>query len=559
MTTTGRGAWRGAMASAALALLCAGCTGASQPPVRDPVEPPPAPLDTSAVATSPRAIEVTWSATSDGASTILLERSLAPEAGFVQIHTLGAEALSAVDQPLEPGTTYFYRVRASNAAGPSGYSNVASATTAAPAATAPAAPDGLAAVALSAAAIDVTWRDRSSDETGFKVERSPGGPAGFVQVGTVGAGTTVFHDAGLAAATTYAYRVRATNAAGDSAYTATATATSQAAAASPPAAPTAVAAAPLSSSAVRVTWTDASTDETAFTIERGAAGAGPFAAIGSARAGATSFVDTTCAAGTAYRYRVLATNASGASAPSDVAAASTPSGGAQADVGSALATLAGRSVFFGHASVGGQLMTGLDRLLAANAGAAPRRLGTTSAAQVHAGIFAEHYFVADNGFPVEKMDEFRDALLAGAGAGRLGDVVDVAVMKLCYADFFDAVGFFASGGTAAGLFARYQAHVQALEAAFPRLSLVHVTAPLYVDTATNARREAYNDLIRSTYPASRVFDLALIESTDPSGHAVTGAGGVRALYPGYSLDGGHLTPEAVDLVTRRLVLFLAGL
>ncbi|MDT9121434.1 fibronectin type III domain-containing protein, partial [Escherichia coli] len=60
----------------------------------------------------------------------------------------------------------------------------------------------------------------------FKIERSTNGTS-WAQVGTVGAGVTLFNDTDLLAGTQYTYRVRATNAVGDSAYSATASATTQ--------------------------------------------------------------------------------------------------------------------------------------------------------------------------------------------------------------------------------------------------------------------------------------------------------------------------------------------
>jgi hypothetical protein len=85
----------------------------------------------------------------------------------------------------------------------------------------PAAPSGLTATATSPSSVRLTWADNSADETGFVVERSPNGTT-FAAVGTVGANVTVFDDTGLAAGTTYTYRVRATNAAGPGAPSATA-------------------------------------------------------------------------------------------------------------------------------------------------------------------------------------------------------------------------------------------------------------------------------------------------------------------------------------------------
>ena len=74
------------------------------------------------------------------------------------------------------------------------------------------------ATALDTSRIKLTWKDNSTGETGFKIERSTSSTTGFVQIGTVGTGVTTFTDTGLASRTTYYYRVRAYNSGGNSAY-----------------------------------------------------------------------------------------------------------------------------------------------------------------------------------------------------------------------------------------------------------------------------------------------------------------------------------------------------
>jgi hypothetical protein len=84
---------------------------------------------------------------------------------------------------------------------------------------APAAPGNLSATAAANQVnqIDLAWTDTSDDETSFKVERSPDGTT-WSQIASLNANTTSFADAGLACGTTFHYRVRAANAAGNSAY-----------------------------------------------------------------------------------------------------------------------------------------------------------------------------------------------------------------------------------------------------------------------------------------------------------------------------------------------------
>ena len=92
--------------------------------------------------------------------------------------------------------------------------------------TIPAAPSSLTAAAASASQINLTWSDNSANETGFVIERCQGAGCGnFAALVPVGANTTSYSNTGLAASTSYSYRVAATNGAGASPYSNTASAT----------------------------------------------------------------------------------------------------------------------------------------------------------------------------------------------------------------------------------------------------------------------------------------------------------------------------------------------
>jgi uncharacterized membrane protein/phosphodiesterase/alkaline phosphatase D-like protein len=78
----------------------------------------------------------------------------------------------------------------------------------------PSAPTAVTATGLDASSIKVMWNG-SVGATSYKIQRSPDGSAGWTQVGMSTA--TAFTDTGLAAATTYYYRVIASNSTGDSA------------------------------------------------------------------------------------------------------------------------------------------------------------------------------------------------------------------------------------------------------------------------------------------------------------------------------------------------------
>ena len=193
---------------------------------------------------------------------------------------------------------------------------------------APSTPAGLTAAAASVTQINLSWTASTDNVgvTGYKVERCTGAAcSSFSQVATPS--TTTFNDTGLISSTSYSYRVRATDAAGNlSTFSATSTTTTMASDTTPPTAPTNLTAAAISASQVNLSWT-ASTDNVAVTgykVERctGAA-CSNFAQV--ATPATTTFNDTGLASSTSYSYRVRATDAaSNFSGYSSIATASTP-------------------------------------------------------------------------------------------------------------------------------------------------------------------------------------------------------------------------------------------
>jgi len=99
----------------------------------------------------------------------------------------------------------------------------------------PTAPSALSASAASSSQINLTWTDNSTTETAFKVEQASASTGPWTELASsVAANTTSYSVTGLSAATTYYFRVRASNATGNSDYTATASATTSAAPPPPP-------------------------------------------------------------------------------------------------------------------------------------------------------------------------------------------------------------------------------------------------------------------------------------------------------------------------------------
>jgi hypothetical protein len=70
------------------------------------------------------------------------------------------------------------------------------------------APRSLVAAPVSSSSIGLTWKDASTLETGFSIERSLAQKTGFAVIATVAKNTTTYRDAGRAPGTRYYYRVR---------------------------------------------------------------------------------------------------------------------------------------------------------------------------------------------------------------------------------------------------------------------------------------------------------------------------------------------------------------
>jgi fibronectin type 3 domain-containing protein len=189
----------------------------------------------------------------------------------------------------------------------------------------PTAPTALTPSVVSGTQINLSW-PASTDNVGvagYRIERCQGvGCTGFTQIAAQ-TGTT-FNDQGLSPNTSYSYRVRATDAAGNlGGYSPVATATTQAP--SPPSAPTGFVASPVTTTRVDLTWAAATSNVGIANYElQRCVGAGctNFATIASPTN--LSYSDQGLLANTTYRYQVRAIDTASETGPfSSVATATT--------------------------------------------------------------------------------------------------------------------------------------------------------------------------------------------------------------------------------------------
>lgn len=248
-------------------------------------------------------------------------------------------------------------------------------------------------------------------------------------------------------------------------------------------------------------------------------------------------------------------------ASSATAAAAEPDASLRAE----LDRVAQRRIYFGHQSVGNNLLDGIKQL-AAKLGVPVRTAEAPTASGVPPATFG-HTPVARNGDPLQKLQSFEQAM------GQQPAGLDIALIKFCYVDI-------TANTDAKALFARYRATMDGLKAKHPGTAFVHVTTPLTIAQSglkaslkkligrvphgviENQRREEYNALLRQTYQGREpIFDLARIESTAPDGTAVTvewNGSASPAMAPVYTDDGGHLNDAGKLRAARELISVLAS-
>lgn len=156
--------------------------------------------------------------------------------------------------------------------------------------------------------MEVSWSDLSSNEDGFNVERATSTNGVYLTVATTTANTVSFSDSGLSPGQQYCYRVRAYNTGGYSAYSNSDCETTSS---TTPIAPSALSTTS-SAKAVGLSWTDNSSDESGFQVERSTnSSSGPWSQIATSTPNMTTYEDSNVDSDQTYCYRVRAYNGAG--------------------------------------------------------------------------------------------------------------------------------------------------------------------------------------------------------------------------------------------------------
>ena len=231
--------------------------------------------------------------------------------------------------------------------------------------------------------------------------------------------------------------------------------------------------------------------------------------------------------------------------------------------------LAEANIFFGHQSVGYNIVNGLEDIIRDSNPVKLNVVETSSPPDFARPVFA-HSPVGKNSQPISKIGRFAEIINSG-----VGEKLDVAVLKFCYVDV-------TSDSNPSEIFEKYKAAISDMERRYPRVRFLHLTAPLtsppkgakktikgfakwFLGRPTaiddNLRREQYNKLIREEYGKNgSVFDIAFIESVGPGGLACyVDSQGQRIPFmaPEYTDDGGHLNKLGRVVVAEQMLITLS--
>jgi len=169
--------------------------------------PPVSPSNLTAVRNG--SITLNWLDNSDNETSFEIERSR-DGSSWVTVGLVDSDETHFVDANSDPKITYYYRVFAKNNIG-SSVSNIIIVD----GLSLPGAPTNLELAFITQTIADFYWQDQSDNESGFRIERRTDNND-WETIADVGAGVSQYIDTGLIASTSYDYRVRAVNAAGES-------------------------------------------------------------------------------------------------------------------------------------------------------------------------------------------------------------------------------------------------------------------------------------------------------------------------------------------------------
>lgn len=248
----------------------------------------------------------------------------------------------------------------------------------------------------------------------------------------------------------------------------------------------------------------------------------------------------------------------------------------------AIEALTGKKILFGHASVGNNIISGIEDIIESDERFA--KLHFYELTELSQPGFYD-FMVRKNRFPKEKCDHFKSTL----SNQNVGNFFDIAFFKFCFVDINN-------NSNVQEIFEYYVETIKHIKEKFPKLTIVHVTMPLKVHSwgpkyllinlskgklrmakhivytfkrnltegdIENVKRNEFNKMLINKYKdIDPIYDLAKIESSLPNGKIVSFKhNGVD--YPSlaveYTDDGGHLNKLGRYYAAKELLITLSNI
>jgi len=233
-------------------------------------------------------------------------------------------------------------------------------------------------------------------------------------------------------------------------------------------------------------------------------------------------------------------------------------------------SLSDKKIFFGHQSVGFNIIDGIKDLMAYATPEYNLNIIELSAPEPLSAPGFYHARVGSNVDPISKIDDFARQMDAG-----IGNTADIAFFKFCFVDIRSQTDI-------KKVFQHYTQTMERLKEKYPQTKFIHFTVPLSTTVTSwktkvktligkkdiweyddNIRKNQFNNMIRGYYSGKEpVFDIAKFESLYPSGRRsffkVNGQE-YFDLAPEYTYDDGHLNERGRKWVAEHLLIFLSGL
>lgn len=228
-----------------------------------------------------------------------------------------------------------------------------------------------------------------------------------------------------------------------------------------------------------------------------------------------------------------------------------------------LDTLATKKIYFGHQSVGFNIMDGIEMLVNQN-----HNLKLNIAQGNDLNLFDNPVFAhapnGKNGDAISKIDDFVAIMDNG-----LGEKVNIAGFKFCYVDIKEETDI-------EDVFNHYKKKMDELILKYPDVDIIHFTAPLRtpqqgikgfinsilgrkIGIENNLARQKFNELLLKEYQNRPIFDIAKYESTYPNGSREFNLVNNEKAYsvvPVYTNDGGHLSDKGKKVIGEEFLKFL---